>query len=606
MSRPDNLRQALPGLRRTLQRFAPLIRRERRLIGGGAAALLGEVAFRLLEPWPLKIVIDGVLTGGSSGVGWIDGLTPVAVLVGCGLATLAAVAGRAGLSYLSTIALALAGNRILTRVRGDLYAHLQSLSLRYHDRARTGDLLTRLTGDIGRLQEVTVTAAMPLVVNVVTFAGMAVVMVLVSPLLALLALGVVPVFAFTLRRVGRRIRAAATKQRTQEGELASVAAEALGTMTVVHAYSLQDVLQQRFESRNGASLKEGVKGKRLSAGLERRTDLLVGLATAGVVVAGGLLVLRRALTLGELVIFLTYLKSAFKPLRDMAKYTGRIAKAGASGERIVDVLDAEPEITDAPFAREAPTFRGDVRLQDVTFGYDPLRPVVHGVTIHARPGQRIGIVGASGAGKSSILGLLPRLYDPVSGRVLIDGQDITGYTVASLRAQIALVLQDSLLFATTVRENIRFGCLAATDDEVVAAARLANAHEFVMALPDGYDTVLGERGATLSGGQRQRIAIARAAIRQAAIVLLDEPTSGLDGDNEREVLRALDALCQGRTTFVVAHDLAQVRHADQIVVVDDGRVVETGSHDELVMRGGLYARMVSRPLTVAERRHAAG
>ncbi|HEY8339406.1 MAG TPA: ABC transporter ATP-binding protein [Egibacteraceae bacterium] len=592
MARPTTLRAAAPGLLRVLRRFAPHVRRERALIAGGGAALLAEVLLRLAEPWPLKFVLDRVIvnTPGATG-GWVARLDPTTLLLLCALGVIAAVGLRALASYLSTVAFALAGNRVLTRVRAEVYRHLQRLSLRYHASARTGDLITRVTGDVGRLQEVTVTAALPLVANVVTFVGMAAVMIWRSPSLALIAFAVFPVFAIAMARTSKRITRVSRTQRKVEGALASVASESLGAMKVVQSYSLEETLERQFASSNARSMRDGVKAKRLAAGLERRTDVLVAVSTGLVLFAGARLVLGGALTPGDLVVFLTYLKNAFKPLRDFAKYTGRIAKAAASGERILDVLEAAPEIVDRPDAREAPTFRGDVRFEGVTFGYAADRPVLHDLDLHARPGQRVALVGPSGAGKSSIVGLLPRLYDPDAGRVLIDGRDIREYTLDSLRSQIGVVLQDSVLFATTVRDNIAYGAPDVSDEEVVAAARAANADDFIRALPDSYDTVLGERGATLSGGQRQRIAIARAAVRRARIVVLVEPTTGLDRESQQEVEAALAELTRGRTTFVVAHDLRTVVDADLICHVEDGRVVEVGRHDDLIARDGRYAAL---------------
>jgi ATP-binding cassette subfamily B protein len=361
-------------------------------------------------------------------------------------------------------------------------------------------------------------------------------------------------------------------QRRREGDLAGTVSESLGAITVVHAYGLEQELGNRFASNNNRSLREGAKTTRLSAGLERRTDLLIGAATAAVVFAGGSQVLSGHLTPGELIVFVTYLKGAFKPMRDMAKYTGRIAKAAASGERIVDVLTTDVDIRDLPHAKPAPRFAGHVQFDDVTAAYGAGRVALKGVTLDVPAGSTVGVVGESGAGKSTLASLLLRLQDPVSGRVLVDGHDMRDLTLASLRSQVAIVLQESVLFATDVRENIRFGSATASDEEVEHAARLARADEFIRALPDGYDSELGERGATLSGGQRQRIAIARAMLRDAPIVVLDEATAGLDGDSEREVRAALERLCADRTTFVISHDPEAVRHCDVVVRLQQGRL----------------------------------
>jgi len=593
MAGPSTLRAALPGLRRTVRRFAPHLRRERLLVGGGLAALFAEVGLRLLEPWPLKFIIDAVIvddpTANVPGLGWAENLDAGVLLAVLAGAIVVLTGLRALAAYGSTVAFALAGNRVLTTVRGELFRHLQRLSLRFHAGARTGDLLTRLTSDIGRLQEVTVTAALPLLGHVVTFVGMVAVMAWVDWRLTAIALAAFPVFALSMIQLTGRIRTVARTQRRVEGALASQASESLGAITVVQSYALEGTLSDQFEANNARSLKDGVKGKRLSAALERRTDVVVALGTGLVLYFGGRAVLRGALTPGDLVLFITYLKNAFKPLRDVAKYTGRLAKAAASGERIVDVLDTDPDVCDTPDAVDAPPLSGAVRFEHVTYGYDPQRPVLDDVDLDVRAGERIALVGPSGAGKSSLVGLLPRLYDPDAGRVLVDGVGVRGYTIASLRAQVGIVLQESVLFATTIRENIGYGAAGASDEEIEAAARLANAHQFITALPDGYDTIVGERGATLSGGQRQRIAIARAAVRRASIVVLDEPTAGLDGESERVVTEALNNLTRGCTTFLIAHDLRTVADADRILYLDAGKLVEAGTHAELVAAGGRYA-----------------
>lgn len=591
--RASTLRAALPGLYRTLRRLAPYVGRQGWLIVAGSSAMLAEILLRLLEPWPLKFIFDRVIqpdpARAATGVAWADRMDP-GLLLGLSAVAFVAFTGlRALASYLSTVSFALAGNRVLTKVRADLYRHLQRLSMSFHVRARGGDLLTRVIGDVGRLQEVAVTAALPLVVNTVTLVGMVAVMVWVNWRLTLVALAAFPLFFVTMVRLGQTIQKVARQQRKVEGALASTAAESLGAIEVVQSYSLEDRFERSFASHNKRSLKDGVEAKRLAAGLERKTDVLVAVATGSVLLIGARMVVAGSLTPGDLVLFITYLKNAFKPLRDLAKYTGRLAKAAASGERIIEVLDTRPEIRDRPGARPAPPFRGVVRFERVSLAYEPGQEVLRSLDFEVPAGWTVGVVGPSGAGKSSLVGLLLRLYDPDRGAVLIDGTDIRRYTVLSLRVQIGIVLQESVLFATSLRENIAMGKPEASDEEVEAAARLANAHDFILDLPEGYDTEVGERGATLSGGERQRIAIARAAIRDAPLILLDEPATGLDRENEREVLAALARLARGRTTFHIAHDLRTVEEADLILYLEEGRVMEAGTHDRLLWEGGRYA-----------------
>jgi ATP-binding cassette, subfamily B, bacterial len=566
--------------------------------------MAGDILFRLLEPWPLKFVVDRVLlpdAQSATGIAFADRLDPLVLLAASAAAVVLLSGGRALTSYLSTVALALAGNRVLTEVRADLYRHLQRLSLSFHTGARSGDLITRLIGDIGRLQEVAVTAALPLVVNTVTLVGMVAVMGWINWQLTLIALCAFPLYAATLLRLTGRIRTAARKQRRVEGALAALAAESLSAIAVVQSYSLEPTLERAFVSRNRASLKDGVKASRLAAALERRTDLLVGLATGLVLLFGARMVLAGRMTPGDLIVFLSYLKNAFKPMRDVSKYTGRLSKAAASGERVVDILDRTPEVRDRPGSSPAPPLEGAVRFAGVTFGYTAGRPVLEGVDLDVAAGQVVALVGPSGAGKSSIASLLLRLYEPQAGLILLDGTEIRRFTLESVRRQIAVVLQDSVLFAATIGENIAYGDPQASREDVEAAARLANAHGFITALPHGYDTVVGERGATLSGGQRQRIAIARAAIRRAPILILDEPATGLDRRSEEEVLGALRAVSAGRTTFLIAHDLRTVTDADLIAYVEGGRVLECGAHELLLARGGRYAALYERQALVGER-----
>jgi ATP-binding cassette subfamily B protein len=597
MARPDrkSLRAALPGIVRILRRFSPQIHQQKNLLIVSFVALMAEIFLHLLEPWPLKFIFDYILLPGFKtkplGIPFIDGLSPFALLTTLTLALVAIAALRATAAYFSVVGMSLAATNVLTEIRADLYSHLQRLSLSFHHKAKSGDLITRVTSDIDRLREVTVMAVMPLLAHSLTLVGMFGVMFWLHWELALIAIAVFPLFLFSTIRLTKRIRQVVRQQRQREGAMAATAAESIGAIKIVQALSLQDMLENTFFSHNHQSLKDSAKAQRLAAGLERMVELLVGVAIALVLWRGVQLVLRQSLTPGDLLVFVNYLRIAFKPMRQLAKYTGQIAKATASGERVLDVLDIVPDIRDARGAIDAPPLEGTVQFQNVSFAYEPNQSILKDVNFIVYPGQHVALVGPSGGGKSTLVSLLLRLYDPIEGRILVDGHDLREYKLHSLRRQISVVLQDSILFAASVRDNIAYGCLQASGEEIEQAARLANAHNFIMALPQGYDTILGERGATLSGGQRQRIAIARAAVRQAPIVILDEPTTGLDQENEHAVNEALERLTKGRTTFLISHNLKPVVQADLILYVEGGEILEQGTHAELIRLGGRYAAM---------------
>jgi len=595
MGKSATLPQSVPGLRRMLLCFWPQIWKQRMIILGSFLALGMQILLRLLEPWPLKLIFDRVIpvtpVNGSSSWGWINALTPNALLIGSAIALVVIISCRAATSYFSTVGFALAGNRVLTEVRGNLFDHLQRLSLSYHNKAKSGDLLTRVIGDIGRVQEVAVTAMMPLLVHIITFIAMVTIMLTMNWRLGLIALSIMPLFFLATKILGGKIRTVSRQQRQREGAMGATAAEAISAIKVVQSLSLEDIHSKQFSKQNASSLKEGVQAKRLSARLERSVDILTAVGMALVLWFGAKLVMNKELTPGDLLVFLAYLKSSFKPMRDLAKYTGRIAKAAASGERIVEIMDTEIEIQDRPDAVIAPEDVKSVAFEEVIFAYDSGHNALDGVTIRAKQGALIALAGESGAGKSTAVGLLCRLHDPNSGCVTLNGRDIREYTVDSLRGRVSIVPQDNILFGVSVRENIAYGNPEANDETIESAARLARAHDFIMEMPEGYDTVVGERGETLSGGQRQRIAIARAVVRGAPILVLDEPTASLDEENASLVRAALHDLRQNRITIVIAHDLSTVREADCIYYLDQGCVLEQGSHEVLLRQNGRYAAM---------------
>ncbi len=596
MASKINLTESVPGLWRIIQTFLPQIRKQRSLLIVSFFALLAETVLRVLEPWPLKFIFDKVILVGVGakpiGVPLLDKLEPMALLTLLALSLVVIAGFRGAASYFSTVGMALAATHVMTDIRGDLYNHLQRLSLSFHSKAKSGDLITRVTYDVERLREVTVVAALPLVTNVLTLLGMVGVMLSLNWELALIAIAICPLFLFSTAHMGKQIRKVARRQRKREGAMAATAAEAIGAIKVVQALSLQGMLESSFSKQNQESLKEGAEAQKLAAGLERTVEVLVAIATSMVLWRGTQLVLKGVVTPGDLLIFITYLKVAFKPMRQLAKYTGQISKAIASGERIIDLLDTAPAVQDSRGAIEALPFKGLVEFDRVKFAYDAENGILRNLTFRVQPGQRVALVGPSGGGKSTLVSLLLRLYDPLEGGIWIDGHDLREYKLESLRRQISIVLQDSVLFAASIRDNIAYGALGTVSDiEIEAAARLSNAHDFIMAMPEGYDTLLGERGSTLSGGQRQRLAIARAAIRQAPVIILDEPTTGLDQENEHLVSEALERLSEGRTTFWISHNLKATTNADCIFYIENGKLLEEGKHSELLRLGGRYAAM---------------
>lgn len=562
-----DLKTAGPALKRTVAAVRPHLRPHRKLVAGGLLAMFAQVGFRILEPFPVKFVVDRISADGASPT-----RSTILFMAAMGGLVILAAAARALANYASTIAFALAGTRAATSIRAQVFEHVQQLSLKQHGKLRTGDLVQRMIGDVGRLQEVAVMAGLPLLGNVVTFVAMVVVMLVLDPLLTVGGLVATIVFLIMTKRRSPAITAAARKTRRSEGDLATQVAETVGALPVVQAFQLEDETQAAFKAANKKNLKDGVKARRLAAGLERRTDVIVAAATATVLSVGGWRVLTGVLSVGDLVIFLTFIKASMKPLRDLAKYTGRIAKASASGERVVDLLDTDPEIRDLPEAKDAPPLRGAIEMDRIHLAYEAGSWALREVDLRIAAGETVALIGPSGGGKSSLAALLLRLTEPTRGVLTYDGVDAADLTVRSVREQISVVLQEPVLFATSIRENIRYGRLDATDEEIEGAARDANAHHFIDALPAGYDHVLEERGNSLSGGQRQRIALARAMLRNAPIVVLDEATSSIDPENEVEIRAAIQRLTRDKTTILITHDRGGIVDCDRVFWVEDGRV----------------------------------
>lgn len=578
--RPRRRKPAKPpsGLRRTLHCVRPHLRGHRLLVTSGFTALAFDVLFRLLEPWPVKLVIDAVSRAlganlNRPGPKLEAGLDTMLL---CGGAIVAISLLRAVANYYSAISFALVGSRVAADLRARTFRHVQGLSMRHHTRASTGDTVQRLVGDVSRLQEVAVTAGMPMLGNTVTLVAMTGILFWLDPLLALVVFVATSVFAFLSRRSSGPIRKAARMSRTGEGALATTAAQTLGAMREVQAYGLEDTISSNFRSTNNATLGTGVVALRLAASLERRTDVLIGVAIAVVLAGGGMRVLDQTITPGDLIIFLTYLKTGMKPLKDLAKQTSRIARATASGERVADLLEAETDVPEAPDARPLANSNPDIVFENVDAGHGEGTTVLHGINLSIPAGEHLAILGPSGAGKSTLASLVLRMIDPTSGTVRVGGEDVKELRIASLRSHVSILLQDSVLFGITVRENIRFGRLDATDEDIEKAAVLARADTFIRALPNGYDTVLGDAAKDLSGGQRQRLAIARAILRQAPIIILDEATAGLDPASRESILDSLEVLTRGRTSITITHDAFAARLCDRVIWLDEGRIVEEG------------------------------
>jgi ATP-binding cassette, subfamily B, bacterial len=575
----------------TIVRFRRFLRPYRLKLVTGTGLTLASTLFALAQPWPLKIIIDSVLKDQPlhlPGLSFVGDWSPEDLLTAAIAAYIEILVLGALLDFLGTYLMDSSGERLISDVREAVFARLQRLSLRFHTSQRTGDLTSRLMSDIGRVQDMLVQSFSTLVPNVAMLVGMVAVMLWIDWSFTLIALSVSPLLFLSVYRYTGRIKTASRDARKREGQLAARATEVLGAVPVVQAFARESYEDERFSEQSSHTLAANLEAVMLQAQFSPLVDVLAGLGTAAVLWVGTRRVLSGELSLGTLLVFMSYVGSFYKPMRQLSKLSYISSRGVASAERLYEILDADIDVRDLPDAAPMPGLRGDVRFEHVELAYGDT-VVLHDVDFHVESGEMVAVVGPTGAGKSSLVSLIPRFFDPRRGRVVVDDRDVRAIQLRSLRSQIAMVLQEPILFEGTIRENIAYGRPGATDAEVLAAAGSALVDDFVQRLPDGYDTVIGERGGTLSGGERQRVSIARALVRDAPILILDEPTSGLDPASEHLLIEALSNLIVGRTTFVIAHRMSTIVSAHRVLVIDRGRIVEQGSHAHLMeLPDGLY------------------
>ena len=545
----------------------------------------------LLKPWPLKIVIDNVLSGKPLPWGIENVYTPASLLAmtASGLVVIYIVLG--GITLLNNYTTIMIGQKMVNDMRRDLYAHLQRLSLAFHSRRQVGDLLYRVTADTYAIQSLTMNGVFPILTATVLLGGMFYVMMKIDWQLTLLSLTVCPVLLASISLMSSRITAAAMFARQRESEVYSVVQRAMSAIRIIQAFTKEEEEHRKFMSASDQSLGASLRLYTLQTFYSGIVNVVMAVGTALVVWVGAMHVMSGKITVGEIIIFTTYLASLYGPMNAICQTWGLIQGAKVGVERVFEILEIERDIKGGTRTFPKSGTRGEVVWENVSFNYVDEQPVLEKINLSVKPGESIAFVGPTGVGKSTLVSLIPRFYDPRAGRVLIDGTDVRDYQLKSLRSQISMVLQPPLVFPVSVRENISYGRPDAGLDEVISAAKLARIHESIERLPDKYETLVGEQGATLSEGERQRITIARAILRNSPILILDEPTSSVDAETEALIMEGLEQLTAGRTTFIIAHRLSTVRKADRIVVLRKGEIIEQGPFDELVHAHGHFAAL---------------
>jgi ABC-type multidrug transport system fused ATPase/permease subunit len=560
------------------------------------AAMLVEIAMGLAVPWPLKLVIDNALNDHHL-PHWLDwahqyagfGRHTLGVALFAGVATLVIAIVGAIASYIDNYFTTSAGQWVANDLRLRIYEHLHRLSLRYYDHAKVGTLVSTITSDVATIQDFASSSTLSIVVDLLTILFMVALMFWLEWDFTLIAVGFAPMLLLFIFHFKKIVKDATRAVRFRQSEMLSIVQRGLGSIRVTKAFGRQELELAHLEQASHATVAAALRARKIKSMMSPIVNIVVAICTAIVLCRGTSLIVTGNMTAGALTVYLAYLKSFFKPVKDLAGMTSTLAQTTVALERIQTILSADEVIKERAGAIDPGRVKGAVTFDRVSFGYEKDNPVLHAVSFSIAPGEVVGIVGPTGSGKSTVLSLLPRFYDPALGRILIDDIDIADYKVSALRSQIGFVLQDSVLFHGTVRENIAYGRPEATDGEIVAAAKIANADDFISRMPLGYESVVGERGETLSGGQRQRIAIARAVIRNSPILVLDEPTAALDAESEHLVIEALRNLMKGRTVIMIAHRLSTLIDADKIIVLKDGVMVEEGSHAALIARSGVYA-----------------